>query len=139
MLLRLAGAILIICVLMTVVLTLPAGRQAVVLATTKQPEPFTELYFSNPNNLPKLITARVAARFSYEVVNHEAQTENYQADVTMVENGRSRSLGNAEFSLADEQSVTETVVFAAASAHETIELIVALPSQNETIHFWSQS
>jgi uncharacterized membrane protein len=137
--LRAAGVIVGLGMLAALVLTLPVGRQAFVLATTKQPEPFTELYFNNTNNLPKLVQDRVAAHFSYEVVNREGRAASYSAEVTLVENGKSESLGKQKLILLDNQSANETVTFTAAKPHETLELIVALPGQNESIHFWSQS
>jgi hypothetical protein len=109
------------------------------LATTKQPERFTELYFNNSQNLPTQVTAGLTYSFSYHVTNHEAQTESYTAIVTMLQNGRPAQLETTKFSLPDGQGQDVTVHFKAARTGETLELIVSLPANQESIDFRSKS
>jgi hypothetical protein len=118
---------------------LPGMSNALALATTHQTEPFTELSFVNPTNLPKVVSAKQPATFRYAVTNHQGQQTIYHANIAISENGRLRSLGQNQFTLANDNTQDVVVSFMTASPNTNLEVFVTLPDQNLTIHFRSRS
>jgi hypothetical protein len=55
----------------------------IALGVTKQPTPFTELYFSNPSGLPRSLSLSGPNAFSFTVVNHEGHDDAYSYAVTL--------------------------------------------------------
>jgi hypothetical protein len=115
------------------------AAQALTLATTKQPEQYTELYFINPTNLPKTVKAGVAEGFAYRVINHQGRTVTYHARTTMVANGQAAVLGTTSFTLQPGQTRDIDVPFTAPAEGQALEFIVDLPEQQLGIHFRSRS
>lgn len=111
--------------------------QSLVRATTRQPEPLTELYFINPASLPSHMTAGTNQTISYRVANHENQPTTYHARVTLVQNGQLTVIQTKTFSLADGASEDIAVPFTAPTQGQTVEFVVDLPDQNISIHFRS--
>src|SRR6266403_2752810 len=104
----------------------PAAARALTLATTKQPERFTELYFNDHQNLPKQVTAQRPAKFSYHVTNHEARDTHYHVRVSILENGQSRLLKLDDITLANNESKDITIQFATSKPGIQLELSVEL-------------
>jgi hypothetical protein len=117
----------------------PSGADALRLATTKQPERFTELYFNNTGALPTQVTAGKLYTFSFDVTNREYTTTEYLAQTSIVTGTSTTPLRNYTFELREGASQNESVTFKAPEAGTQFELMVTLPNQNETIYFRSAS
>lgn len=115
------------------------GRNLVNQATTKQPERFTELSFEDPQHLPKTVAAGQPASFKYRIVNHEAADVTYHTRITIVENGRLRVLEQSRVLVPNGGNTTLSVSFATAKSDTSLELIVDLIDQGESLHFRSRS
>ena len=115
------------------------AAQALTLATTRQPEHFTELYFSDPESLPKEVEADEPSKFTYRVTNREGRTVTYTTRVILVENGRLKVIQRTTVTLLDGQSKDVVVPFTATTSGHSLELIVELIDQDMSIHFRSQS
>ncbi len=116
----------------------PSGANALHLATTKQPERFTELYFNNSQKLPTQVTPGKYYTFSFHVTNQEYSTIDYTAQASFVSGTLTRPLRTLSFVLPQGGSQDETVTFQAPKTSQ-FELEVSLPNQNETIYFRSAS
>lgn len=118
--------------------TSPA-KENITLATTKQAEVYTELYFVNPTHLPRLVTARKSATFSYRLVNHHINDITYRAYISIVENGTTRLLGVDTTQVNAGQTKDVIVPFTTSQPGTRLQLIVDIPAERQTIHFNSQS
>jgi uncharacterized membrane protein len=124
---------------LTVWFLTPTGKTDFTLATTRQPEKLTELYFNGVQYLPHAVTPQQLTSFSYNVTNHEAATVTYTAVITITENGKVRTLEHDEFIVKDGDSHDATVRFSTPNAGTSLLITVSLPQVNQTIHFRSQS
>lgn len=107
--------------------------------TTRQPERFTELYFSDPAKLPKQVKVNQTSDFTYRIVNHEAGITAYHAYVTLYENGVAKRI-QADNPVVPAGSSRELHVrFTPTTPNAELQLEITLPAQHQTIHFRSQS
>lgn len=121
------------------VFTLPTVDRTLALATTRQPEPFTELFFNDNANLPVRTTAGNTITVSYSIINHEGQTTIYHPTVKLIENGHATLLSQSTIILSDRDQRSLPIVFSIAKNQTTYQLDVTLPERNLTIHFQVQS
>lgn len=131
-----------VCVLMSLIaigLSTPTLSRDFALATSLQPEHYTELYFNSLLSLPPVIESAKPQSLRFTISNHEGVLTTYQYRVSIVENGGVKSVANKSVILSSEQSTSLPVTFSANKPHATIEIIVELPEKNQTIHFRSKS
>ena len=115
------------------------GVNALHLATSKQPERFTELYFDNTLQLPTTVTAGRRYSFSFHITNQEYETTTYTPQVSLVEPHATIPVRTYTFALNQGNQVDQTVYFIAPYAGTQFEVKVTLPAQNQSIYFRSQS
>jgi uncharacterized membrane protein len=128
-----------IAFVIVVALSRPSGSRTLALATTKQPEAFTELYFGDHLHLPKQVEAGRVATVSYHITNHEGASAVYHPRVTLYENGSPRDLGQTAILLQDGQGQDLAIGFTPQSSGANLELVIDLPDRHQSIHFRSQS
>src|ERR1700729_1478135 len=74
----------------------------VVNATTRQPQPYTELYFTQPDQLPSSVRAGQTLPVAFTVHNVEARQISYTYSIDFTpENGRTTVLRQRQLVLAD--------------------------------------
>jgi hypothetical protein len=115
----------------------PNAIEATNLATTRQPEHYTELYFNNVQYLPRATKPRQLASFSYHVKNHEATEKSYTAIVTLTENGTTRILERNEFKLQSSGYENVSVRYITPLKKTNFTITVSLPELGQNIHFRS--
>jgi hypothetical protein len=120
-------------------LTSPSSQAAIAIATQKQPEKLTELYFNSPQYLPKQVDGGQVASFSYHVTNYESVRAAYLAVVTLYENGKPRILEQDAFTLDNGDDRDILIHFSTPHYGTNLEIVVSLPAINQEIHFRSQS
>ena len=138
-LLNIVGFIAVIGSTVAILWPAVSSSQAWTLATTHQPERFTELYFSHPQSLPTNVTTGKPVTVVYHITNQEAATTIYRPQVTLTENGHSRLISQAYLVLAAGQGSDLTVTFTTTLPHAQLEFVISLPDQQQTIQFRSQS
>ncbi len=134
-LVRIFGAFLILVILGVWI----SSTHAFKLATTHQPERFTELYFVDPTALPTVITAGKPYAGSFAVVNHEGRTMSYQYQVTITEAGQVVRQTTNFFSIASGQRMQKSFSFAAEQPKHQVQITVALVTKQQVIHFRAES
>lgn len=102
------------------------------LALSKQPETFTELYFTDHLSLPKQIKLGVPYSFKFTVHNLEYQDFTYVYEVT----ADNLILDKDQFSLKHDEVKTILVTFRIFRHFERIKITVNLVNKNQPIHFW---
>lgn|GEM_PF-1023305 len=112
--------------------------QAWSLATSHQPERYTELYFNNPAQLPSYAPAHKSQSVAFTIVNHEAQTRTYTYTVQTTV-GKVTTSRTASVTLRDGQTVTDTIHFTIPLPNEQAYSAVKLLGTSQILAFRSQS
>jgi hypothetical protein len=116
----------------------PALARDFRLATSAPKEPFTALYFTDPHALPVSVTKGKPQTVHFTIENHQSAPMTYMYHTTLTGN-RLPIVGTKTITLAPEQSADLPLSFTATESGETLEVIVELPQQGQSIHFWSKS
>lgn len=131
-----AIVILMIVGLVTLFIT---QHQAFTLATTRQPERLTELFFADPTHIPTNVTQGQPLNVSFVVHNLESQTMSYPYTITFTDaQGVTTPLGDGTTTLPDSaaQNITKQVTVPVGDGRG--EITVQLPTKKQSIHFWVQ-
>jgi hypothetical protein len=105
-------------------------------ATTHQPERFTELYFTDPTNLPSTATPGqdIPVKFVMHNMEYQSMTYTYCVRIT----GGSDDTCPAQYHITlqqnETQAITANVVVPAGTGRS--EVNVDLLSKHQSIHFW---
>lgn len=124
---------------MTVILAHTSVASAVRLATTHQPERFTELYFNNHRLLPAVVKPKTARKLSFHIANHESHTVTYHYAVIQSAAAGAASVQTGTVTLASNQGADEVATYTAPAVPEPFTVMVALMGRPEAISFRSQS
>ncbi len=112
---------------------LPAARRIITLATTHQPERFTELYFNAPQTLPTSVSINTKYEFSYTVANHEAAARTYRFETYYLVNGQKHVLSQGTIALSAGQSSSFALSFVATQVSQAYQVGVSLPDLSQDI------
>lgn len=104
-------------------------------ATTRSPEPFSELYFAAPHALPKQLVAGQATSLDFVIANHEAAQHHYHYQVVVIKQGRSTPQLAGEVTLPNGQSATRQVTIPPQQQGEHLQVEIRLPDKNQYIRF----
>ena len=138
---------LIVILSMTIMINLIRNNSEIIkTATTQQPETFTELYFENHQELPKLLAepnefnwyynpnTRLYS-FAFTIINHENKLMNYTYTVSYFEH-EEVLIDTNETIIQDDASKTIYEQFSLPINHSRIKVTVDLPNQDQQIFFW---
>ena len=107
----------------------------IALAVTRQPEPFTELYFSDPGGLPKLLSVSRPNLFGFTVVNHEGQDTVYSYAVTLANSHGVSTIAQGRIDLRNNVGATRIVNVHPTRRSTQYLITVRLLMRTETIWF----
>jgi hypothetical protein len=112
----------------------PSVNRAIVQATTKQPEPFTELYITNPSQLNKTFKPNTKQTIEFTIQNHEGQTTTYPYAVYLDQT----KLASGTVTLApnEKSAISETILL--KSTKSRAKITITLLSTNQSIHYWTE-
>jgi hypothetical protein len=129
--------LLIFVLILSIITHIPNIKGAITLATTHKPEAFTELYFENSVNLPKIITDKKVYSFAFTVHNHENKNFDYSY-IVYIQNSKSKAfLDQGHFILKNNESKTIDEDFGPL-LNVKDEVIVQLVDKNQQIDFWME-
>jgi hypothetical protein len=108
------------------------------LATTRQPEPITELYFADPEALPDTIpTAPTSLPVAFVIRNLESKALAYTYHVSLSDvSGNVFATADGTITLQDGQSQTITQVLALPAGQGKRTVGVQLIGKSQNIHYW---
>lgn len=115
----------------------PKVKEMVVLATTKKPETFTELYFENHLNLPSTANKEKEYSFEFTIHNLEYKEMNYPYEVYIETNGTKKYIEKKSVSLNHDNFVTIKQEFSVNEATRSA-VVVNLINKNQEIRFWME-
>ncbi len=133
------SAAIIVVLIAGLLLNLAVHTATFVKATTHQPETYTELYFTHPNNLPATLTSGRTFPVDFTVHNVEAKTMQYTYDITVTDpNGSKQTLNKNQLYLQNGQTQRIANTFSLPSIAGRYEINVQLEDQPESIHYWTE-
>jgi hypothetical protein len=125
----------LLCVVLAI--TNEGFRHQLILATTRQPQRVTELYFAEPTKIPPGAEPGEHVPVNFIIRNLEAVDTDYQYQVTFTSaEGQVTPLAEAKVHLANGQAyqVKETIVIPEGTSRG--EVRVQLVDKKQSIHFW---
>ena len=114
----------------------PSVKEAFLLATTKIPETFTELYFEDHLSLPKEITLFKENNFKFTIHNLENKDMLYPYEVYIDVNGEKQSIDKSSVLIKNNEYKTITQTFTITTSIQRAKIVVNLIDKNQQIHFW---
>jgi hypothetical protein len=107
-------------------------------ATTHKPQPYTELYFTNPDQLPSVAPARHNLPVSFTVHNLEGHTVTYIYAITFTNTqGQTTTLREQPVTVSNGRTITVDIHALLLPTYQGRgEVSVALLHHPEAIHFW---
>jgi hypothetical protein len=107
------------------------------LATTKQPEAFTELYFVDPEAVPNsLTTAAQDIPITFAISNRESRAMDYTYRVSFKDTQHTVTLPDGKVTLQDGQSQSITQTIAVPEGKNRGEVSVQILNKSQAIHLW---
>jgi len=110
-------------------------RHQLAVSFSRQPTPYTELYFTNPRTLPTFLSMSRPDSFSFTIENHEGRAHIYSYVVTMSSSQGTSTVGSGAIGVADGRASTRVVDVAPAKPSLAYTITVKLLGRSETIHF----
>ncbi|HSW66419.1 MAG TPA: DUF1616 domain-containing protein [Bacillota bacterium] len=110
--------------------------QAYKLATTHQPERFTELYFTHPDALPARAEPGSKLPVAFTLHNQESRDTTYNYRITFTDQGGTVTLVTHSLQLKTNQqrAITEDIVIPTGDTRG--EVSVQLIHEDQSVHFW---
>jgi hypothetical protein len=101
-----------------------------------QPERFTELYFEDASNLPRMTVAKQPIEFAFTIHNLEGVTTTYPYSVYLkYPFANNDVLVSSTITLADNATTTIPIQYVFPATNEQVEVVVDLTSLNQSIDF----
>ncbi len=114
----------------------PSVKEALIQATTKKLETFTELYFEDHLSLPREITLFKENSFKFTIHNIEDNNMEYPYEVYIEVNGESQTIDKGSILIKNNEYKTITQNFIIGTPIQRVKIVVNLTDKNQQIHFW---
>ncbi len=110
--------------------------QAYKMATTHQPERFTELYFTRPDALPARVEPGSKLSVTFTLHNQESRDTTYVYQITFTDQDGTVTLVTHSLQLKTNQqrAITENIVVPVGDTRG--EVSVHLLHEDQSVHFW---
>lgn len=115
----------------------PKLKEVIVMATTRIPETFTELYFENHINLPKTIERRKEYSFTFTIHNLENKDMDYPYIVYLQRDDQKTIIDSGNVFVKNNEfiSIEKT---AGPLKNLRSKIVVELTNKNQIISFWME-
>ena len=110
-------------------------RHQLAISFSRQPTPYTELYFTNPRTLPTFLSVSRPDSFSFTIVNREGRARVYSYVVTLSSSQGTSTVRNGTIDVEDGRASTRVVDVGPAKPGLAYTITVKLLGRSETIHF----
>jgi hypothetical protein len=114
-------------------------RQVASESLVRQPKHFTEMYFADHTNLPKVLTVGQDSHFKFVIANHEGRRVDYRFLVSAQSPSGTIMIEQGRLGVGDDRRVTEEVNFVPPEPGTPYLISVHLVGRPEAIHFLGQS
>lgn len=113
----------------------PEIRKTITLATTHQPETFTELYFENPNSLPAQIEPGKKYSFAFTIHNLENKDMAYPYIVYAVSGNQKIIFDQNTVNIKKDGYKTISEIVGPLTDART-DIVTELTDKNQAIDYW---
>ena len=121
-----------------VVECVPSVKEALILATTKKPETFTELYFEDHLSLPNKVTLFKENNFKFTIHNLENKVVVYIYEVYIDVNREKQMIDKNSVIIKNNEYKTITEDFTITVPSQRVKVVTNLIGKNQQIHFWME-
>lgn len=132
-------ATVVAVLLLTFTLILPSWRHStgnfLRLCFTHQPEPLTELYFTDPQKVPVTYQAWLPETFNFTIHNLENKDITYYYRI-YTDTNTGFPLQTVKVLNGQYKDIAASIKLDAKDFGQTSEVIVELTDQQQSIHFW---
>jgi hypothetical protein len=111
-------------------------KKAIILATTREQQTFTELYFENHLSLPGKVTLFEENNFKFTIHNLENKDMEYPYEVYIDTNGEKQVISTDSVLIEDNGYETISVDFTITIPIPRSRVVVNLIDKNEQVFFW---
>lgn len=111
-------------------------KKAIILATTKEPSTFMELYFEDHLSLPNKIVLFKENSFEFTIHNLENKDMEYPYEVYIDIDGEKQIICTDSILIKDNEYETIAVDFTITIPIKRSKVVVNLIDENEQIYFW---
>jgi len=119
-----------------VVECVPSVKEVLILATTRKPETFTELYFEDHLSLPDKVTLFKENNFKFTIHNLENKDMEYQYEVYIDLDRGKQMIDKSSVLIKNNEYKTISEEFTIPIPIQRIKVAVNLINKNQQIHFW---
>lgn len=120
-------------------LTVPAAAQFIRLATVRNPETLTELYFENHTKLPSYVELDREYPYAFTIRNLELKDMNYRYRIYIDQEGKKLPITSGNVSIKDGESKTIKQNLLQHNAKDRVKVVIELTDLNQQIDFWIQT
>jgi len=111
-------------------------KKVIILATTREPQTITELYFENHLSLPGKVTLFEENNFKFTIHNLENKDMEYLYEVYIDTNGEKQIISMDSVLIEDNEYKTIAVDFTITIPIPRSRVVANLINKNEQIYFW---
>jgi hypothetical protein len=132
----------LIGVILIVGLTLTFSTQvghAYKLATKHLPEPYTELYFKDPANLPTYASSTSSHTIYFVISNRQGHSASYGYTIIEATPDNTAVIASSTFNLADNASTTQKITFRIPQPLSSMRITIKLNGTSQYITQVSKS
>lgn len=113
----------------------PKLKEAIVLATTRIPETFTELYFEDHINLPKTIEKGKEYQYKFTIHNLENKDMDYPYTVSLQRDDKKTVIDSGSVFLKNNEY--KTIEMSVGPLKKVrLKVVIELVNKNQFISFW---
>ena len=120
-------------------LTIPSAARFIRLATVRNPETLTELYFENHLKLPSYVELDTDYPYAFTIRNLEHKNMNYRYQIYVDQEGKKLPIASGNVSIKDGESKTIKQNLLQHNAKGRVKVVVELIDLNQQIDFWIQT
>jgi hypothetical protein len=113
----------------------PAVRRQIAESVSRQPTPYTELYFTDHTNLPVFVSTSYTNAFAFTIGNHEGKALSYPYVVTATSAQGTTEIASGSVRVDSARFVNTSVSFLAPAPATKYVITVQLSGRPEMIHF----
>lgn len=111
----------------------------IAISTTRQPTPYTQLFFTDPSALPKDLTVDRVNTFAFTVINDEGHAENYHYVITLTTGKSHEIVGEGSLEVGNNQRATRTAGVKPKSRTTRYLISVALNGTGDFVQFYGDT
>jgi hypothetical protein len=110
------------------------GHQ-IAISVSRQATPFTQLYLTRPNDVPRQLVAPGPNSFSFTIDNGEGHSTDYAYTVTLATPLTTSVVSRGTLRVADGKTITKAIDIFSTVQTNDYEVTVQLGQRAEVIHF----